>query len=386
MVAGSILSSLGAPPAALAQNPFPTGLARSTIPGQPEPNDGADVLVVEGTNAGAEGCSPSLDLIKYITVAALNNNRRTITQITPQNTTNPGLCNAPMQYWKDAVASITEHVVTYADNWEAYWGGIMLDEEDGFWNVTDSVAAFSELNQHTKNVLLFLTQGQSWYFTETFVSQDAWTQGEFNQVASDSVLAPQIATDFMVDSTNSYRSSTGRTVLVTWSLHEDYGADFRSLYRAESRITGAPYARWGLNLSNCFTSGTPCGPDQDDDGLVAYIEAVLGTSDFDKDTDDDGCSDGEETGIFPSLGGSRNAAYFWDFFDVTGDKHIDFSDTLDILAFFGDPALPGTPGNLRDRDIGGPGDWNTVESNTGVDMSDTLASLPSFGHGCTEPP
>ena len=255
---------------AAAQDPFPTGLARSTEPGQPEPPDGAEVLIVEGTNAGAEGCDPSVDLIKYVTVLSINSARPT--------------------------------------------------------------------------------------------------------------------TDFMVLLTQGYRSATGQPVLVTWSLHPDYQEDFRSLYRAESRVGGPPFTRWALNLSNCFTTGTtPCGPDSDDDGLVNGIEVLGGTNPNDKDTDDDGCSDGEETGIDRIFGGERDAKNFWDFFDVTGDKSVDLSDTLNVLTFFGDPGLPGTPGDLRDRQLDATG-WRSAESNGGVDLTDALVALQQFGMGCQDPP
>jgi hypothetical protein len=366
---------------AAAQNPFPTGVARNTSPGLSEPNDGADVLVVEGLGAGLGGCNYTLDLIKYITIAGVNAGRRTITEITPQSG-----CSSNLQDWKNVIYELVLSVVTQAPNSELYWGGVMLDEEPEFWTSSDDVTAFVELNAFTRS-LMIAAGGVSWFFTENFVGTNGWSQQEFDLITGESFPAPQIATDYMIQLSNSFYSRYLRPILVTWSL--DYPLDFASLYRAASRINGPPLALWGLNMSNCFTLQTMeprCGPDQDHDGIIAGVEFFGGINPNDKDTDDDGCSDGEETGIFPSLGGVRQPGYFWDFFDVTGDKFIDFSDALDITGFFGDPALPGTPGNLRDRDIGGPNDWNAVESNTGVDLNDTLAMLGSFGHGCTGPP
>jgi len=85
----------------------------------------------------------------------------------------------------------------------------------------------------------------------------------------------------------------------------------------------------------------------------------------------------------PQQGGDRNPAYYWDFFDVTNNKAIDLSDTLSVLAYFGDPGI--TPAaNARDRsapDMLKP--WRTAEANNGVDLVDALASLQSFGNICT---
>jgi hypothetical protein len=120
-------------------------------------------------------------------------------------------------------------------------------------------------------------------------------------------------------------------------------------------------------------------PDDDLDALKGHLPTPV-------DSDGDGCSDVEETGPNHTLGGQRNPSYFWDYFEVSGDRLIDFTDTLDVLGFFGDPGLPATPGNLRDRDIGGPNPWNTIESNTGVDFTDVLNTLSSFGDDCTAPP
>jgi hypothetical protein len=124
--------------------------------------------------------------------------------------------------------------------------------------------------------------------------------------------------------------------------------------------------------------------DTDGDGLTDCDELLTHLTDpVDSDTDGDGCSDGEELGPNQALGGMRDPLNFWDFFDVTGDGGIDFTDALDILGYFGDPALPSTPGDLRDRDVVGPGAWNLVEGNGGIDFTDVLNNLGSFGHGCS---
>jgi hypothetical protein len=113
-------------------------------------------------------------------------------------------------------------------------------------------------------------------------------------------------------------------------------------------------------------------------GIIAAFDPSL------SDLDGDGCNDKvERDGLNPVLGGVRDPLNYWDFFDVTDDGLIDFSDALDVLGYFGDPGLAGTPGNVRDRDVGGPNAWNLVESDTGVDFTDVLNGLQSFGHSCS---
>jgi hypothetical protein len=131
----------------------------------------------------------------------------------------------------------------------------------------------------------------------------------------------------------------------------------------------------------------PGVPDTDGDGLSDYVEVIVeGTSCILADTDADGCADSEELGPLAVLGGMRDPLEYWDFYDVTGDMFIDLTDALAILVLFGSPAPDGGPLDPLDRDIGGPGAWNTIESDTGIDLTDALANLQSFGHSCAAPP
>jgi hypothetical protein len=102
----------------------------------------------------------------------------------------------------------------------------------------------------------------------------------------------------------------------------------------------------------------------------------------DLDDDNDGCTDVRELGADPGQGGDRDPLYFWDFFDITGDRTIDVADAVAILAFFGLPH-DHPNANLRDREAG-PVDkpWRTVEANNGVDLRDALALFKGFGHSC----
>lgn len=113
-----------------------------------------------------------------------------------------------------------------------------------------------------------------------------------------------------------------------------------------------------------------------------------GTGDAcDADDDNDGCFDLAEVSGDPLFGGRRNPYDWWDFFDVTGDRGIDLTDTLAVLGRFGQsPDNP--PANaIYDRyipDASMP--WRTARAtgiHAGIDLSDALVILRSFGHDCS---
>jgi FtsP/CotA-like multicopper oxidase with cupredoxin domain len=100
------------------------------------------------------------------------------------------------------------------------------------------------------------------------------------------------------------------------------------------------------------------------------------------DSDADGCPDALEDGPSHFDGGQRDKFNYWDFYDVTSDRRIDLGDALDILTYFGEPP-GGAAVNVRDRaapNIAEP--WRSVEADDGIDLSDALANLASFGDAC----
>ncbi len=112
----------------------------------------------------------------------------------------------------------------------------------------------------------------------------------------------------------------------------------------------------------------------------------------DSDDDGDGCADAEETATYSgseNFGGWRDANFVWDFYDVNGDQRIDLNDTLDILAHFGHGTADDPLDNRMDRMVpDGALPWQTAEdtSGNGIDLTDALVSLSSFGHDCSAPP
>ena len=141
-------------------------------------------------------------------------------------------------------------------------------------------------------------------------------------------------------------------------------------------------------------------------GTVSRI--VLST-----DTDGDGCIDVRESGADHSLGGQRDTANGWDFFDVTtpallpsnttGTRNhaITIADTIAVLAYIGtsssSPNLPNANGATYGSDLNGngmqdgreydrtagPQAWAPAGPNGAVTIGDALVSLNSIGDNCS---
>ncbi len=147
-------------------------------------------------------------------------------------------------------------------------------------------------------------------------------------------------------------------------------------------------------------NGTPDGDeDPDGDGLTNLEELALGTdplSPDNVDSDGDGCTNSRELGDNAVLGGRRDAANFWDFFDPNRDRAVGLLDFLAVLRHFGtvgdpltfDPDGPEPPAGeywaLADRGGQAPGGdpWDELPANGSIGLSDFLSVLRQFGHTC----
>lgn len=141
---------------------------------------------------------------------------------------------------------------------------------------------------------------------------------------------------------------------------------------------------WGSNSQGQFGDGTTAGT-----GTAIPTDTGL-------DSDMDGCADAEELGADPAFGGDREFAFPYDFYDVSpsglfDDRNIDLGDTLAILAVFG--VGPGDAGYRpwQDRIAPDPAKpYRTAlafqEGDVGIDLSDALLTLESFGHSCASLP
>jgi hypothetical protein len=199
----------------------------------------------------------------------------------------------------------------------------------------------------------------------------------------------------------------------------------------DSQLTSAGPAPGPAAIGDpaCLTNpaGTPTASDTDADHLLDSCEPTVGTTVSDDDSDDDGVQDGIEygTGTDPLLNtgnysnptgdadgdGCNNQkelntdignpsvdfhpGNWWDFYTVDDDdtvpydpaNHHDLSSTLDVLGHFGHQYNGGAYADMYDqgydrRRLLSPGPPGLlVEGNDGVDLSEVLASLSTFGFG-----
>ena len=133
--------------------------------------------------------------------------------------------------------------------------------------------------------------------------------------------------------------------------------------------------------------------DQDADGLWDEVEDPDGdgydagseTDEADTDTDNDGCSDPEELGATPALGGGRNNKLDglgqYDFYDVNGTKKVDAADIGLVRAQFN--VLPANP--VYDRSPGA-NPWAPGPPNGVVNGTDIGLVRASFLQSCVAAP
>ena len=124
------------------------------------------------------------------------------------------------------------------------------------------------------------------------------------------------------------------------------------------------------------------------------------------DSDNDGCTDAQELGSIPILGGQRDPNNFWDFFDTPDaanvrDRAVTVADIGRVVGRFGtfgnlplsleeqvQAALsPPPPAGFHpafDRTPVGPELWNIGPPNGGVTIQDIGLIVAQFGHTCIE--
>ena len=125
-------------------------------------------------------------------------------------------------------------------------------------------------------------------------------------------------------------------------------------------------------------------------GLVFVLAAVqhqppvLATEMIDyPDSDLDGCADAEESdGNDPSLGGQRDPANPWDYFNPTHDGLNRVDDILRVVQqFFKDEGQPGYTQDT-DRTHLGPDTWDLGPPNGQQRVDDILYAVRQFFHDC----
>ncbi len=103
------------------------------------------------------------------------------------------------------------------------------------------------------------------------------------------------------------------------------------------------------------------------------------------DSDGDGCADIEELGADAALGGQRDPANAWDFYDVNGTQKIDATDIGNVRFRFNGTG-PTPPGDeLFDRSAGAA-TWAPGPPDNRIDAVDIGLVRSAFNHSCQAPP
>jgi hypothetical protein len=173
----------------------------------------------------------------------------------------------------------------------------------------------------------------------------------------------------------------------------------------------------GQTLANC-NAGTPAGAPTFDDAVVEIARQAPRVAGWDSDRD--GCSDQEELGTNPNLGGLRDPYNRWDFYDVwtgatktTKDRAVAAADINGVLGRFGatdagpfrgidrnsDPntatPVPLASAPLADRyhpaydrgaAVAGGLGWQRTQPDGSITGTDFNATLAQFGASCVAAP
>lgn len=214
-------------------------------------------------------------------------------------------------------------------------------------------------------------------------------------------------------------SSTGAPGVLSQAAL-DVIAQARAQTDAQCGFTGDPDASPEPMLYVAMPDGGCGAPpaDSDGDGLPDVVETqVYGTLTNDVDTDNDGCSEGEEVLGNEALGGRRDPVVPWDFYDVpvpaltpsntggTGNSAIGINDVLAIVLYIGtqDGGAPNVNGVDYDADVNNDGiedgrsydrrpsldvnrPWLSGAPNGFVGIADALTALIQIGANCTAAP
>ena len=140
------------------------------------------------------------------------------------------------------------------------------------------------------------------------------------------------------------------------------------------------------NLMLCVATDVPVNiPDATGVPVHATVDCSTQIPPPGPDADGDRCPDDKELGANHLLGGQRDPLDPWDFFDVTSDGRVDLSDTLVVLEGFGlTPGAGGYDAALDRYAPDGGKPWKTAASidGNGIDLTDALVNLDSFGDDC----
>jgi glucose/arabinose dehydrogenase len=147
----------------------------------------------------------------------------------------------------------------------------------------------------------------------------------------------------------------------------------------------------------------------DTGGTDQSYTATFGAIPANLDDDGDGCTNGQEVGLNPILGGLRDMDNYWDFFDVwredvfaggtwRKDRVVDMHEIVAIAQRFGtsasagskeDALSPPTNGSdyhaAYDRTYSGPYPWNLGPPDGSIGIDEIFWAVDQFAHTCWRP-
>jgi hypothetical protein len=103
------------------------------------------------------------------------------------------------------------------------------------------------------------------------------------------------------------------------------------------------------------------------------------------DLDGDGCSAAEENGDNPALGGERDPANEWDFYDVNGSRKVDAADIALVRSKVTGSAATPPESHIYDRSAG-PQLWAPGPPNGAINAIDIAYVRLSANHSCIAAP
>ena len=202
-----------------------------------------------------------------------------------------------------------------------------------------------------------------------------------------------------------YDGDGGSTGGAAFVFHRDSGGadnwgEAKKLVAADE---GASFLGWSISISG---ETAVVGDFIDSPGILpeaAFVFQLPAPKDADADTDGDtiansedldddgdGCSDLQENGKDPTVGGLRNPHNPWDFYDVLGegggppDQLIDLpNDILGVILRFAPQGQPPYDVQFDRGPSSGPNAWNMTAPDGVIDLpNDVLGVILQFNHSC----
>jgi hypothetical protein len=165
----------------------------------------------------------------------------------------------------------------------------------------------------------------------------------------------------------------------------DFG--FRTYDPGDTDLDGMPDGYEILHAACLDRLTADASGNPDTDGATSGAEFGVGSDPCvaNPDSDGDGCTDFEEGGTNPGLGGMRNPALASDFYDVNGSKKVDGFDIGQVRLRF-NPTVPTAPADAPYDRSAGAAPWAPGLADNVINAVDISRVRASFNHTCIPAP